>query len=360
MAAEGRRTDPAVIDRLFGEPHRFDFFQAVRVLDRYFRERADVKQRSPVGYDYAASQEIVRFRVLPALSFPAGSVAGMQRGKRETESPPEMTVTFMGMTGPNGVLPQHYTTLLLSRVREKDYALRDFLDLFNHRTISLFYRAWEKYRFPIAYERSKLESESRDDLFTWCLYCLAGLGTDHLRGRLTVDDESVLYYGGLFAHFPRAAISLECMLRDYFELPINVLQFEGQWLYLSPEDQSRMPSRAMPLGSNNRLGVNALVGERVWDVQSKIRIRLGPLSYAEFKRFMPTGDGLRPLSELTRSYIGPEFDFDVQPVLRAPEVPWCQLTADPADGPRLGWNTWVRCGTFKHDAEEPVFFLSDV
>src|SRR5581483_8630178 len=107
--------------------------------------------------------------------------------------------------------PPHYTTLLVRRVRAKDFALRDFLDLFHHRTVSLFYRAWEKYRLPFAYERSRADGPGAEDLCTFVLYCLVGLGTGGLRGRLDVNDEAFLYYGGHFAHFPRCAVSLEAM-----------------------------------------------------------------------------------------------------------------------------------------------------
>ncbi len=103
-----------------------------------------------------------------------------------------------------------------------------------------------------------------------------------------------------------------------------------------------------------------MIGERVWDVQSKFRVRLGPLRYRQFVEFMPPGSALRPLCQLTRSYVGPEFDFDVQPVLLAAEVPWCRLSGDGADGPLLGWNTWVRARPFEHDVCDAVFFLDDV
>ena len=150
-----------------------------------------------------------------------------------------MVVTFLGLTGPSGVLPRHYTELLLQRIREKDFSLRDFLDLFNHRLISLFYRAWEKYRLPIGYERSQLDDpDEQPDPVTRGLYCLVGLGTAGLRGRLDVDDEAFLYYSGHFAHFPRSASALECLLADYLEMPVRVQQCQGQWLALEPDDQA--------------------------------------------------------------------------------------------------------------------------
>src|SRR5262249_10363085 len=184
--------------------------------------------------------------------------------------PLEMVVAFLGLTGPLGVLPQHYTALLLRRIRARDYALRDFLDLFNHRTISLFYRAWEKYRLPFAYERTQLDrGRGEVDLCSLCLYCLAGMGTGGLRGRLDIPDEAFLFYSGHFAHWPRSASALGSMLEDYFEIPIQILQAQGQWLNLGKADISLMPGPAFPRGRHNQLGVDMVVGERVWDVQGK-------------------------------------------------------------------------------------------
>jgi len=268
-----------------------------------------------------------------------------------------MVVSFMGVTGPTGVLPYHYTALLLRRIREKDFALRDFVDLFHHRAIALFYRAWVKYRLPFAYERAKLDPDTTEDLITWALYCLAGMGTGGLRGRLEVDDEVFLYYVGHFAHFPRSALVLEGLLADYFSLPIRVLQHQGQWLQLSPGDRSVMPCPAHPKGLNNQLGVSLLAGERVWDIQSKFRLQVGPLTYVQFQRFMPNGDALRPLCQLTRTYVGPEFDFDVQLVLRAEEVPASQLGGNRSC---LGWNTWIRTRVFTHPATDAVFCLDQI
>ncbi|MCC6126406.1 MAG: type VI secretion system baseplate subunit TssG [Pirellulales bacterium] len=360
-------------ENLLREPHRFDFFQAVRVLERIAAEQAASGRRHPVGEDYAPRQEAVRFRVVPSQNFPAGEIVEIQPGASKENAPdstpPEMVVAFLGLTGPNGVLPRHYTSLLIERVRAKDHSLRDFLDLFHHRLVSLFYRAWEKYRFPIAYERlARAEQLSplspgerpgvraaKEDLFTDCLYCLLGFGTNKLRGRLNFDDEALLYYAGFFAHYPRNAVSLEGMLADYFELAVGVRQFLGQWLYLSRDDQSALPSAELPEGLNCQLGRNVIVGERVWDIEGKFRVRVGPLGIDDFRRFMPDGDALSPLGQMIRSYAGPQFEFDVQPVLKAAEVPWCRLGGEGASPARLGWNTWIRCNEFEEDADDAVF-----
>jgi type VI secretion system protein ImpH len=222
--------------------------------------------------------------------------------------------------------------------------------------ISLFYRAWEKYRFAVGYERSVAEEPRREDLFTHCLYCLVGLGTARLRGRMEFDDEAFLYFAGHFAHYPRSADALEMILTDYFELPVEVDQFQGQWLYLQPDDQSSLPCSRWPQGLNTSLGTEVVIGERVWDVANKFRVRFGPLDYRAFQRFLPAGDALRPLCQMIRCYVGHPLDFDVQPILKGSEVPWCRL-GDDADPARLGWNTWIRSRAFDYDVSDAVFSL---
>src|SRR6266498_4733090 len=155
MAAESRRADPSLEQVLFEEGYRFEFFQAVRVLERLYRARL------PVGCDSIPAKEVVRFHSLLSLTFPPSAVHDVVPSD-DGASPAQMTVAFMGLTGLLGVLPRHYTELLLERMRHKDQTLRDFLDLFNHRLISLFYRAWEKYRLPMAYERAVSKQEGYD------------------------------------------------------------------------------------------------------------------------------------------------------------------------------------------------------
>jgi type VI secretion system protein ImpH len=335
------------------QSHRFEFFQAVRLMLRLADSIEAKGARRPLGGDFAPAQEAVRFRATPSHSFPAGSVVDVHPGKTD-DAPPEMTVAFHGLTGPQGVLPQHYTALLIERVRAKDYSLRDFLDMFNHRALSHFYTAWRKYRFPFAYEDSARKKKDEDDLFTYVLYCLLGLGTGGQRDRAEFEDEALLYFSGHFAHWPRSAVALEGVLNEYFQIPTAVKQFQGDWLYLAVEDRSAMPSGGRA-GQYTALGKEAVVGSRVWDVESKFRLRLGPLGYAEFRRLLPDGDMLRPICEMVRLYAGTHLEFDVQLVLKRREVPRCRLGGDAAGGSRLGWNTWVRHGEFPVDVDDAVF-----
>jgi type VI secretion system protein ImpH len=357
---------PGLERRLFAESFGFDFFQAVRLLHRLDQTRV------PVGHWGPPESESVRFRTLTSLSFPASAIADLSRTDTSRKLP-VLTQAFFGLTGPSGVLPRHYTDLLLRLEGTKGperSMLRDWLDMFTHRLLSLFVRSWEKYRFPVAYE---LRDRGRDDLdpFTLALFSLVGVGTPSLRGRLIVsaevaveetktertlarvDDLALVYYAGLLSHRPRNAIGLEALVGDYFGLSAQVTQFVGQWLVLDPVDQTRIGVD----GGQNLLGSRAVVGERVWDVQGKFSIRLGPLSYAQFVEFLPDRapiagrKALFLLAHLVRIYVGEDLDFDVQLVLRGDEVPDCLLEETEDVGPRLGWNTWLCSEPLDHDTD---------
>lgn len=355
--------------KLWAEPYCFDFFQAVRLLERMEPKRHSVGRLGP------PRREIVRFRPHLSISFPPSTLYDLQPGI--DGGPPTLICAFFGLQGPSGILPQHYTELMMrlnrqSKHPEKD-ALRDFLDLFNHRLISLFYRAWEKYRFFIPYERGEYALD-QPDTFTRAVLSLAGLGTGGLRNRLrvsvwepqehqpqhkrdlaVVDDLVLVYYAGILSHRPRCAASLEGMLVDYFQLPLHIRQFQGQWLKLEEENQTQVGT------VNSVLGTSVVMGSRVWDVQSKFRVQIGPLSYTDFTEFLPD---LTPkpdrkafftLCHLVRLYVSPELDFDVQLLLKAEEVPEIQLNVDQGLGPRLGWNTWLRTVPMARPATEAIF-----
>jgi type VI secretion system protein ImpH len=363
MATARRGTSPRLIDVLADEPERFDFY-----LEMYWwRELADPSsnRRAPVGEDAVPQMEVVRFKVNPSLSFPKSAVSrltGMNEVWNEPRAaaPPRLEVGFFGLTGPVGVLPEHYTTLILQRAQEKDTALRDFLDLFHHRLLSFFYRSKAKYSIALSYERSRAKPDQRSaaDAYTNCLYSVIGMGTAGLRGRLGIDDEALLRHCGALSRRQRPAAGLASLLSDFFGVDMEIQQFHGAWLYLHDQDLSRLPS-----GANSsvrlQLGRNMVIGRRVYDRASHFRVRIGPLNFDRFREFLPIGKYHRTLNELIRFYTGKELAYDVQLMLKANQAPAMKLSSDESSGPRLGWTSWVASRPHQADLGDVVFSLDD-
>lgn len=327
---------------LFDEPYRFEFFQAVRLLEKIFPERR------AVGREPLPLKEVARFRSHAAISFPASEIQEIREVSEEfsDDDKIELIINFMGMIGPLGVLPRNYTELVMDRTRYRDTSLYAFLDIFTHRAVSLFFRAWEKYRFPVQYERGK-------DDFTDYLFDIAGLGTGGLHNKLFIEDESLLPYAGLIAQKPHSATMLEQVLADYFNVPAKVRQFSGQWLTLDAESITRLGQ------VNSGLGVNAVVGTKVWDDQSKFRVVFGALNFKEFQGFLPNGTAYKPMKAMIRFIVGEEFDFDVQLKLKAAEVPSTILTTRAKRRPMLGWTSFLKTKPFAQDDEQLILQMED-
>lgn len=333
MAPANRRSTPGLIDQARAEPYRFEFFQLVRLLRLHYSRtgRMDLHTRP--------HEDPLRFRSLLSLNFPASEVSDLRfehEGRVSAAGLPlsDVQVTFMGLVGPSGVLPRPYTELLLERhVQYRDDAAHAFLDVFSHRMTTLFYEAWQKYKFHIEYERN---GSSRFDRY---LLNLVGFGPQAQQRQFTQNGSSLrpslfTYFSGLFAQKPRNALNLERMLSFYFSLPFKVKPFAGRWLKLDVSQRTQLGRR------NAVLGESTVVGHRVWDYQSCVRIELGPLALADYRRFQPNTPGYRKLVELVRFYAGPELDVQLSPTLRREAVPLAQLGRE--GGVALGWLGWLK------------------
>jgi type VI secretion system protein ImpH len=386
MASQGGSENLAVTrrgveDRLFAEPYCFEFFQAVRLMQIFFPNG----QR--VGYFQSPQSETVRFGVRPSLSFPPSELYSLNEKeewakKTAVPAPPMMRVNFMGLIGPSGQLPLYYTELVAERAQARDRTLRDFLDIFHHRAISLFYRAWEKYRFAVPFERGE------EDKFSHYLLSIIGLGLPSLQHRqmiskrgsqaelgssravmaepprvalpaFTDDSEHIrdyeyLYYGGLLAQQPRSAEGLELMLQEYFGVPVKVDQFLGAWYRLDTDSQCNLDDDET---DSQQLGFGTVVGDEIWDPQSHARIVIGPLTLKQYADFLPTGTGFKPLRMMVRFYAGDELDFEVQLILRKEEAPPCLLGGEDGLAPQLGWLSWATTAPMKADPDQTVMQL---
>jgi type VI secretion system protein ImpH len=325
LAGHGWGTSGSVARLLFAEGWRFELHQAVRLLERMARESV------PVGEGTEPEREAVRFSSRVGFDFPASEVYEVAL-PAVAGDPARMTVNVLGLAGALGPLPAPFSELLLERLAAKDPAFRDFLDIFNHRLVSLLHRAKKRVRPGLSWDRPDGEGFSR------AAFALMGLGTEGVRGRLEVEDRAFLQYAGLLARRGRSAVALEVMLADYFGVGVRCQQLVGRWLVLDEEQRTAIGSGWT--GRHNALsglGSGAVLGSRAWDQSAGFELTVGPLTLGQLLDFLPIGRGFRSLVQLVRFAVGDGLDFSVRLMLDAPEVPPCRLGC----GPRLGWSSWL-------------------
>ncbi|MCU0635492.1 MAG: type VI secretion system baseplate subunit TssG [Gemmatimonadaceae bacterium] len=331
-------------------PQSVRFVQLMRLLERLAPER------TRIGEHGDPSREAARLSVRPTIAFPASEVQELTAADDPSHRP-VVAINFMGLVGPLGELPRVYTQLAADRLRARDATLVDFLDLFHHRLASLHYRAWAKYR-PLDREPPRTPDEQGVvpppvDRVAHHLLDLVGLGTRGLQGRLEVDDDAAAYCAGLLAPVQRSAIGLEQLLEEHFAVPVEVVQFVGGWFPLAAPTRTALGEER---GGATQLGQGAVAGDEVWDQQSRVCIRLGPLTRAQFERFLPTGDQYRALDALVRFYTDDRFELDLQLVLAKADVPPCVL-GDP-DALPLTWGTWLASAHAPRDRDDTVLPLT--
>lgn len=312
---------------LESEPWRVDWFNALR----WFDARHSDKPR--FGRAFRPGDESIRVSQPPSLQFAPAAVSGFghdRAGRVRIEQ------LGFGLFGPNGPLPLHLTEHVRSlSALDKDESLCAFVDMFHHRFAMLFYRAWASSQSAASLDRDD------EDRFGTYVASLIGYGEAAATGRDAVPDRARRFMAGHLVRTTRNPEGLKSILSSYFGCPFRVEEWVAHWLELAPEDQSALGSVAAHSG----LGTGAVCGRRVPDRRHRFRLHAGPLSIAEYRRFLPAGDWHRAVRDWVRNYIGFELSWDLRLVLRRDEVPRTRL----GGGERLGWTTWL--GTRLHEAD---------
>jgi type VI secretion system protein ImpH len=312
------------------QPWAHDFFSALRWIDARHPDKPRLgTARKPVD-------EPVRLAQAPELSFAPSalhSVVPSGPGGRA-----RIEVRFFGLFGPNGPLPLHLTEYARERqLHHGDATFARFADLFHHRLLLLFYRAWAQGRPETSLDRPG------DDRFGEFVGSLIGIGTRTLRERDAAPDAAKLHFAGLLARQVRNADGLAAILSGYLRREVRIEQFVGAWLALPESERSRAGGGLRGAA----LGRSAVLGRTVWDRQHHFRVHIGPLDRAAFDSLLPDGDVLPAVVALVEQYVGHEFGWDLRLVLRAGEVAPCR----PGQHGRLGWTSWADKKDRRDDAE---------
>lgn len=311
----------------------YDFYAALRLLECAHPDAPRIGQAA------RPREEPVRFGQLPELAFTPTMLAGFRAGAEG--APARLDANFMGLMGANGPLPGHLTDYVRDRLRNAgDPTLSRFLDVFHHRMLALFYRAWASAQPTVSLDRAD------GDRFTDYLAALIGIGARALRGRDAVPDAAKLHQAGHLAAHNRHAEGLARLLQDYLKVPVAVEQFVGHWMRIPDDGCCRLRGgHGAPV-----LGRDTVVGTRVWNCQHKFRIVLGPLDLDDYRRLLPGGASLPRLRDWVRNYAGLAWEWDVNLHLKHTAVPPLALGRSA----RLGWTTWLHAAAPRADARQLV------
>jgi type VI secretion system protein ImpH len=328
MDHEKGATSYSLTQRLQQKPYELDFFQAVRRLECAHPELPRVgRAQRPQG-------DLVRFSQNVSLAFSGCSVQAFYEAT--SEHPRRMMVNFLGLLGTNGPMPLSITEYVYDRLHNcRDRTLASFLDIFNHRMICLFYRAWACTRQTASYDRQA------EDKFASYVGSLFGIGDDSFRNRDAIPDGAKFHFSGRLVCHSRNAEGLKQILQSYFALTAGIEEFVGQWIELPEEYRCRLGKSV----ESSKLGSTLVVGSRFWECQQKFRIKFGPMGFRDYQRLLPGGDSVRRIAAWVRNYVGDEFNWELQLILRRQEVPAIHLGKTG----QLGWSTWLGSKRFEED-----------
>jgi type VI secretion system protein ImpH len=327
-AATGRQTDAlAFFAELSEAPFRYDFYQTLRRIEcLYANHPRWAEARLPVD-------EPVRLGQVPELSFAPAPLALFDRSGAR----PRLQVRLFGLLGPNGPMPIHITEYARERLRNaNDATFIRFLDVFHHRFLAMFYRAWAQAQPHVNHDRPG------DDHFAGYVAALLGIMLPSFHDRDSIPDVAKLFHVGALVRHVRNAEGLAVILRDFFRVPVQVEEFVGHWMHLGREEQTALARDGAYLGSG------AVLGRRVWDRQHKMRVHVGPLTLPEYESFLPGGSMLQKLVDWVRFYLSFELDWDIRLILAMDEVP--PLTLGRMG--RLGWTSWLGTRAAPTDAAD--------
>ncbi|VAW80777.1 Uncharacterized protein ImpH/VasB [hydrothermal vent metagenome] len=316
---------------LSDDPYRFGFFEALRQLECLY------SNKPRLGESLRACDDSVRLGQEASLKFASSTLASFNN---TNNGKPGLQVNFFGVFGPNGPLPLHLTEYARHRLRHaKDPVFIEFMDLFHHRLLSLFYRAWANKEPTVQYDRPQ------QDRFTMYMGALLGIGMPTALGRDSMPDHTKLHFAAHLGCHTRHTEGLCAILSVFFRLTVRIEEFVGEWLDIPEDDYCYLKNTG-----SAQLGKTAVIGVRSWQRQHKYRICMGPIDLQDYQRLLPQDSGLKRLADIVKNYTGHEFKWDLNLVLKKENVPTARL----GEYTQLGWTAWMKHGEATADRADLI------
>lgn len=320
----------SIIQNITNDPHSFGFYEAMRLIECHYRDQ------TRLGETLKSSDDMIRLGQMPSTTFAPSTLAS---ASTEKDALLHLNVFFFGMFGPNGALPLHLTEYANERVRTaRDESFIHFMDMFHHRLLCLFYRAWANKEPTVHYDRPE------QDRFHMYTGSLLGIGAPSLQDRDRMPDNSKMHYAGHMSSQTHHAEGLSSVLQAFFKVPVKIKEYIGEWLEIPHQ------SRCF-LGMNlegRKLGEDAVLGGKSWQRQYKFRVLIGPMNLDEYHGLLPGKAKLKQVSAILKNYVGIEMTWDVNLILKKDDIPKTEL----GNFGQLGWTTWLHSKPMVTDAND--------
>jgi len=284
-------------------------FPAVRRLE------LQLSKDAPVGGDEPAERERVHFSHTPDFTYPAGEIRSLTFAKEGEDVSATLTTTLLGLLGTESTLPELLSEDVL--LGDDQGALQAFFDVFQHRALSLLYRAWRRYSPVAAFAGDGDEGLSK------CLQSLVGVNafSPYASPRATTP----LFALGLSdlsrcepSYLDTAA--LESILARLFpELAARVVASDPRLVRAENEDVTCLGER------HCTLGVDAAYGDEALDTDGIVRIAVGPVSRALYEELLPGGARYRVLQPLLEEWLAARAKAELEILLPNEEAPALRL-----------------------------------
>lgn len=337
MAIKGRQQRPSVAEDLYQNSYQYEFHQAIKILQIL------EPHLEKLGQGVIADKEIATIKTNVTLSPPPSDIYHLEKAQAPKQNV-SMSINFMGIAGHGGPLPDAYTEIILDRNRSLDPAFSDFLDIFGHRVTSISHRIHVKYNFTLEL------AEPHKTQVAHILFAVGGIGKPEEAAAGILPVRCYLKYIGHFWQQPHSVTGLQIILKDFFNLPIHVEEFIGQWFTLESSQMTLIGTQ----GIMNDLGGNACLGDRIWTNSETIRIHIGSLTLKQYTDLFPGGDLNKKISLMARHYLGFRCHFDLSLQLEQVEIPYTKLDGTA----HLGWTSWLKVSQ-KKPKQEWVMMRAD-
>lgn len=272
-----------LIEVLKERGYEFNFFQAVSLLEEYFESKSRDKDSVAGGR--------VRFAADPDIVFPSSDIHDV---KNDPDNGVQLFLSFMGLLGISSPLPHYFTEYGAMHAKESN-ALTDFLNIFDHRIYTLFYRAWKKYRTVPTW------AQSEDFEIYKRISSLAGFTS---KNNDSSSGSSMTAYAGLLSSAAHNAAGLTEILTDcMLGVNVKIEQWAPRWARITGLQK---------LGVSFQLGNEAMLGDRIFDRSGKINVILELTDKEAFSKYLPGSGSIERVKEIVTLYSPQPLAFDIE------------------------------------------------